>query len=155
MKKTILPIALFTIAAILQSCNSSDMNNESGLKEVQSADNQMVKHKQEQLVTKEDSIFQFRKESYEKLSVHEKNVRALKAVLASQKENLKTVYEEKMADIEQQNLILKQRLETFGENGTEAWENFKVEFNNDMEKLGEAVSDLTAMSSNKLSSRRP
>ncbi|MBK9318793.1 MAG: hypothetical protein IPM91_08215 [Bacteroidetes bacterium] len=48
-----------------------------------------------------------------------------------------------MADLEDRNSKLKQRLAEFKADSKDGWVSFKAEFNHDMEELGNAMKDLT------------
>lgn len=51
--------------------------------------------------------------------------------------------EKKLAELEQKNKALKEKLAEYKEDGNEQRKSFKTEFNHDMKELGKAFSDLT------------
>jgi NAD-dependent DNA ligase len=56
--------------------------------------------------------------------------------------------EEKLAELEQKNMELKEKLADYKDDGNEDWNAFKVEFSHDMNALGKAFSDLTVKNTN-------
>jgi hypothetical protein len=57
--------------------------------------------------------------------------------------SIKIKNEKKLAELEQKDRELKERLTDYKEVENEQWKSFQTEFNTDMKELGKAFSDLT------------
>jgi DNA anti-recombination protein RmuC len=90
----------------------------------------------------EEELNAYRTETYEKISANEKSVAEFKLRIENEKKDAKADYNKKIAELEQQNSDMKKRMDDYKSDGRENWENFKTEFNNDMNKLGEAFKNL-------------
>jgi hypothetical protein len=66
----------------------------------------------------------------------------IKRKIENEKIEAKAAYEIKIAELEQKNKNLKQKMDDYKVTGKTEWEQFKSEFNRDMEKLGKAFQDL-------------
>ena len=54
-------------------------------------------------------------------------------------ENIKSKYEETMAEVELRKNQMKKKIEEYNEEGTEKWDSFKHKLNHDLEELGTAL----------------
>jgi hypothetical protein len=52
-------------------------------------------------------------------------------------------YRERIAELKSRNEKAKERLNNYNDNNHEKWEDFKREFNHDMDELGNALKDFT------------
>lgn len=77
------------------------------------------------------------------LSKNRNQITELKGVAADEKGELKASYDEKIAEMDRQNLALESRLKSFESEEKEDWQNFKQEFDRDMDALALALKDLT------------
>jgi hypothetical protein len=138
MKKSIfiLAITMFIAGTIFTGCQSS-------ADKVQDAKDNVAAAKQELIQARIDSIKQFKKESAEEISHFEKSLAEFKAGIANQKKENKALYENKLAELEQQKSDLKRKLEEYNEDKIDQWNSFRAEFSHDMDELGKAFSDFT------------
>ena len=134
----ILITAMFVVGSIFIGCQSSSDKVKDAQKKMEEANYDLIIAKQELDQAQKDSIHQFRKESEAKITQHEKSIAEFKARISSEKRENKAKYDKKLAELEQQNSDLKKSLDEFKEDGKEQWTAFKVKFNKDMDKLGEA-----------------
>jgi len=141
MKKTIsfLTASTFAVAIILSSCTSSSEKVENAQDDVTKATIALDEANKEYLA----DIEKYRIETAEKILANEKNIMELNLLIANEKKEAKADYKKKMAELEQKNNTLKNKMLEYKESGKENWDKFKVEFNRDMEELGSAFKDLT------------
>jgi hypothetical protein len=57
---------------------------------------------------------------------------------------IRAKYNKEIANLEKANRAMKKKLEEYKDAGNTAWEDFKTGFNNDMDKIGKALKDLTS-----------
>ncbi|WP_067031762.1 hypothetical protein [Allomuricauda sp. CP2A] len=57
-------------------------------------------------------------------------------------------FEKELAVLEQKNQSLKEKMSYYKDEGDDEWESFKIEFDRDMDKLGQALKDLTQNNTN-------
>jgi hypothetical protein len=145
MKKTILTFAIgsLLIGTSVISCKTSSEKVENAQENVVDAQEDLAGAKQELTQARRDSILQWRAESQEKIGAYEKSIIDLKSKIAKQKQANKASYEQSIVVLEQKNADVKRKLEEYKEEGDTNWEDFKTEFNHDMDELGNAFKDLT------------
>lgn len=141
MKKTIFILAVtsFIAGAILTSCQSSEKKVENAQNEVAKANDNLDKANQEYLADIED----YRKVIIDKIDANNKSIAEFKLRINKEKKEAREDYKQRIADLEQKNSDIKKKLDDYKAEGKENWENFKTEFNHDMDELGKAFQDLT------------
>lgn len=87
---------------------------------------------------KEEFIVQARA----KIEKNENDIEDLKMVAKTKAGDAKTRYEQGIENLKAENERLKASIDANKETVNDKWDNFKVEFNHDMDKLGTAISDL-------------
>jgi uncharacterized protein YPO0396 len=134
MKRIILlsVITVFMAGTIFMSCQTS-------AEKVNQAKEDVVQAKQDLDQAIKDSIVQFRKESELKISSNEILITEYRNKIVSVKKEAKLAYEKDLAELEQKNDLLKEKLSAFKDNETDKWESFKKEFSGDMNDLGTAL----------------
>jgi hypothetical protein len=70
------------------------------------------------------------------------DIEQLKADARTKKKEAKREYDEKVNNLESRNHTLREKYNTYKAESKEDWENFKKEFNHDMDELGDAIQDL-------------
>jgi chromosome segregation ATPase len=143
MKKTILTITMSTLtfSSILTSCNSNSEKVENAEKEVAAAQEKLDQANEDYLI----EIENYRIASREKMAANERSLNEFKSRIESEKEEARTDYETRIAELEKKNTDLKKILDDYKASGKENWEAFKIEFNRDLEALGQAFRDLVVM----------
>ncbi|MCV9385973.1 hypothetical protein [Reichenbachiella ulvae] len=142
MKKLGLIITLILPIVMMAgtSCqNSSSKKLKDAKTEVVEAQDNLSKAEKEYRADME----KYKKESQSKISANEKSIREFKERIANDKKEAKAEYNQKISDLEQKNADLKRKLDEYKLEGKEKWDAFKVEFNRDMDNLGNALMDLT------------
>lgn len=146
MKNTISTLAISVLigVAIITSCQSSANKVENAQDKVQDAKDQVAEAKSDLIIAQQRSNAEyqrFKKESEARISAHNKSIADFKARIAKEKKEVQGKYEMKLAILEQKNSDLKKKLEGFKEEGKDKWDEFKAEFNHDMDELGNAFKD--------------
>jgi len=147
MKRSIFTIMIVTFisASVLISCNSSADKVEKAKKEVLEANRDLDEANKEY----ELDMANYRKEIAAKVESNNQSILELKAKINEQKKDAKIEYKQKIADIELKNEELRLKMENYKATDKENWENFKEEFNHDMDELGQAFKNLTVKNTNK------
>ncbi|MDT8416095.1 MAG: hypothetical protein RQ735_12065 [Flavobacteriaceae bacterium] len=148
MKKLHSPIiaSLFIAATLFLSCKES-----TPAEKVLNAEEKVVEANQELEEANEQyliDIRDFRTLTAAKITANEQTIVEFKLKAKSQNGAAKADYEKKIAVLEQKNLEMKMKLDTYQASGKDNWESFKNEFNHDMTALGQAFKDLTVNNSN-------
>lgn len=152
MKNTFLAltVAVFMAGTMLTGCQSSANKVENAEDKLQEAEGEVLDAKLDLNKAINDSVTEyqiFKKEAEEKIIAQEKSIAEFKARIAKEKMENRAKYEKKLAELEQKNSDLKKKLDDYKDEGQSKWENFKAEFNSDMDKIGKAIKDLTVNNS--------
>ncbi len=138
MKKPLITFVIITImtGSAFIGCRSSSEKVENAQENLIEAENKVVDAKQDLNEALNDSIQQFRRESDAKIIAHEKSISDFKARIAKEKIQNRAKYEKKLAELENKSTDLKKKLDDYKESGKEQWEKFKIEFNNELDEMG-------------------
>ena len=90
----------------------------------------------------------FKLESDNKISENEKVIAELKAKVKMESNAAKQDFEKELTVLEQKNQSLKEKMSYYKDEGDDKWESFKMEFNQDIDSLGQALKDLTKNNTN-------
>lgn len=162
MKKSILIklITAFLVAIVLWSCDSSlqkvedaegnvieasedldrankDLNEAN--KDLNSANKDLNKANEEHLA----DIEAYKKMTTEKIEANNQQIIAFKERIAKEEKITKEDFEKLVAEVEEKNRLLLDKLNNYKINGKSDWEVFKIEFNRDMKELGNAFKNIT------------
>ncbi|MGD1008484.1 MAG: hypothetical protein ABR980_14780 [Ignavibacteriaceae bacterium] len=141
----------FMAGAVLTGCKNTGGNNNQVVKE---SIGKTIPDSQAVQTSLSDDWQKFKNDSQQKIQDNENSITAFKEKM--EKSNSITAFKEKMeksgkadynkeiAKLEKTNREMKKKLEEYKNDGKSAWEDFKTGFNNDMDKLGKAVKDLTS-----------
>jgi TolA-binding protein len=77
-----------------------------------------------------------------KIDANDKRIAELKANMVNEKKTAQADYKKKIDDLEKRNRALKAKIDGYEGEGKENWENFKAEFNHDMDQFGQAFKDI-------------
>ncbi len=143
MKNKFLTLAAigFTACVILMGCQNA------GEKKTQEAQESMDEAKPDSQAVQtsySDEWQNFKSMSEQKIKDNENSIAAFKEKMKKSGTKIKVKYNIEIANLEKTNREMKKKLEEFKNDGKSAWENFKTGFNNDMDKLGKEVKDLTS-----------
>jgi predicted nucleic acid-binding Zn-ribbon protein len=137
MKNTIkLFIGLVLAVSLLTGCESSEEKVEEAKENLDEAQKELEIANEEYLKDFE----QFKLEAANKIEANNKSIKDFNDRIADKKMKAKEMYQNKIADLDQKNTDLKKRMEDFKVEEKEDWEEFKVEFGNDLDTLGMAIS---------------
>ena len=101
--------------------------------------------KQNAITLRQDSIAMFKQEAGAKISTNEAKFAELKAGIANEKKKFRAERGLELAKLEQKNIDLKTKLETYIEDGQDKWTSFKIEFNRAMDELSLAITDYSVV----------
>jgi predicted RNase H-like nuclease (RuvC/YqgF family) len=76
------------------------------------------------------------------IEAYEKRINAFKEKMEEAGLKVKEKYSEEVAMLEQKNRGLKKKLEEYKDEGQSKWEEFKTNFNHDMDGIGKTMKDL-------------
>lgn len=91
-----------------------------------------------------DEWQEFKRTSEQKIQDNENSIAAFKEKMKKSGTKIKAKYNKEIANLEETNRNMKKKLEEYKNGGKSAWQDFKTGFNNDMDKLGKAVKNLTS-----------
>lgn len=147
MKKSIVTITVLVLLAgaiYLISRNSAAENVDNAEDKVMEAQMNLDKANIAYLADMEV----YRQENAAKIESNNRSIAAFHARVASEKAETRADYQRKIAELEQMNTDMKKRVDEYKADGKDNWEKFKVEFNRDMDELGNAFKDLTVKNVN-------
>ncbi|MGA3287764.1 MAG: hypothetical protein ABSD46_10085 [Bacteroidota bacterium] len=101
--------------------------------------------KQELKGAKADYIAEWQKfktESEAQIKVNEDRIDAFKAKMEKAGTKAKAKYKKAVAELKQKNHELKEKLEDYKDEGESKWEEFKTNFNHDLNAVGETITNL-------------
>ena len=87
---------------------------------------------------------QFKSKSEQQIQDNENRIAAFKAKMEKSGTKMKAKYNKEIAGLEKANRGMQKKLEDYKNDGKSSWEQFKRGFNNEMDKLGKAVKELTS-----------
>lgn len=139
--KLIYKVLLTVLVSItISSCNKSPKAKEEVLIDAK----QDVETAKEDLnEATSDSIVEFNKYKSSiqiKLAENEKVISDLKAKIKDKDRKTQTLYYKQLENLQLRNAELKLKIETYKQGPTQKWELFKVDFNNELDKLGKSIS---------------
>ncbi len=141
MKKSILVFAAlaFISGTLITSCSSPAEKVENAELEV----NQANENLDDANKAYEEDVEKYRKETAIRIAENEKSIAEFNLRIENEKKEVKADYKKKIAELEQKNTDMKKRMDEYKLEGKDKWEQFKSEFNRDMESLAEAFKNLT------------
>ena len=84
----------------------------------------------------------FKTESEAQIKVNEDRIDTLKTKIEKAGTKSKAKYKKAVAELELKNRDLKKKLEEYNDEGESKWQEFKSNFNRDMDKVGNTMKDL-------------
>lgn len=141
MKKSILTfaIATFLVGAMFTSCSTPAQKVADAQENVADAKEDLAEAKDEYL----EDVENYRRETAYRIEANNQSIAEFRVRVANEKKVAKADYEEKILKLEQKNTDIKKRLDDYKVEGKDSWQTFKLEFNRDMDELGQALKDLT------------
>lgn len=150
MKRTTLVIAVCALimsATAFYSCQSSAQKEEAAKANVEKAQNDLkqtqAKADEEAKNTREaEELRVFKSETDMKIKRNEIQITELRLKMKTSGKTMDKIHSNKIDELEQKNKELKTRMNAYDKSQSN-WEEFKREFNHDMDELGNAFRDLT------------
>jgi F0F1-type ATP synthase membrane subunit b/b' len=141
MNKSMLLMVMFTMVlwSTFTSCNSSAKKVENAEENVTEAKADLKDAKAEYM----QEVENYRIQSAEKYDANVKSIEEFNLKIAKEKSQVKKSYDKQIAELEQKNMEMKKRMDEYRGESKDQWEQFKSEFNRDMDQLGTALSNLT------------
>lgn len=141
MKKLIFTFSAIVLltCAIFTSCNTA-------AEKVDNAEDKSIKADEDFNIAKEEylaDVENFKKEITAKIDANNQMIADFKVKIATSKKDAQVYYQEQIAELEQKNIAMKQKLDAYEVSGKDNWETFKSEFSRDMNDLGEAFKNFT------------
>lgn len=146
--KSIALVGCFLILSVAVACNSSEKKVEEAENNVKEAQNQVEVAKQELNQAQKDSVadyMKFKMETETRINNNEKNILIIKNRIASDKKALDAKSQEEISELEKKNNSLKKTVAELKVNTKEEWEKFKVDFNNEVDKVEKSVKKITTV----------
>jgi hypothetical protein len=84
----------------------------------------------------------FKRDSEQKIDANEKRIDAFKEKIKEAGPKDKAKYNKEVEVLEEKNHDLKKKLEDYKDEGPSKWEEFKMNFNHDMDRIGKTMKDL-------------
>jgi phage-related minor tail protein len=85
---------------------------------------------------------QYRDEAAARITENERSIDELRGRMKDSKEKVDAEYSEKVNKLEEKNKEMDVRLKGYNDTNKDKWEEFKREFNHDMDELGQSLKDL-------------
>lgn len=149
MKKQILSIALLgTLATtVLSSCRSNAEKEAAAQSSVIDAQENLAQVQKDTLekaakVAEAEEWIAFKMQQEEKIKENDIRIAELKIKLKKPGKILDPIYEKRIAMLQEKNYEMKTRMADYEKSQTD-WEQFKAEFNHDMDELGKSLKDFT------------
>jgi len=141
MKKNIFIIALIGIfsVAVLSGCDKTQEQK------VQTAQGNLADAKQDVKTAEADLTAEwqaFKVQSEQTIAANEKRIIAFNAKMEKAGTKTKVKYAKDVADLEKKNTAMKEKLASYKVEGRSNWDEFKQNFNRDIDDLGKTMTDL-------------
>lgn len=127
------------------ACNTPAQNVEKAKEDVDAANKNLEAANEAYLADVEN----YRKETAEKIAANDRSIAEFNTRIENEKADAKADYKRKIMELEQKNTDMKKTMNDYKAEGKEQWENFKNDFNRNMDELGNALEDLTTKDKNK------
>jgi uncharacterized protein with GYD domain len=119
-------------------------NQKTSARNIQSARESMGEAKPDSQATYSHEWQEFKSTSEQKIQDNENRIAAFREKMEKSGTKMKAKYNREIANLEKANRGMKKKLEEYKNDGKTAWADFKTRFNNEMDKIGKALKDLTS-----------
>ncbi len=131
--------AIFLGCTLIMSCDSSKENVEDAKEQVTEANKDLDEANKTYLA----DVEAYRVATSERIAANKKLLEDMKVSAGNDKAKLKADYAMRISELEKKNDEMRVKLEEYKATEKDKWEEFKTEFNHDMDGLGDAFKDLT------------
>jgi peptidoglycan hydrolase CwlO-like protein len=137
--KSLLTVTAIMIIITLISCGSKTNKREKAMQDSLKAQENTQKMNEEY----ETDMANYKKDIQAKIEENNKKIGDLRANIKNQKAAGREEYKSRIDDLQRRNEDLRMKMDNYQGSGKDKWEEFKREFNHDMDELGKALEDLT------------
>lgn len=130
---------LITVLATSSLFSCSDAKKEERAQEKDHAEMQRMEAAEKDMEAQRDI---FISDARERIEQNKRDIADLKAAAKDKKADAKKQYEESIDKLEAENKRLEETMDNSKKENHEKWENFKREFNHDMDDLGSSIGNL-------------
>jgi hypothetical protein len=143
----ILSLILFSLVFTFVGCKTEEDKNQDAIDDVTEAKEELSEAQKEARIAEQNLLeseewLLFKKEAQLKIEKNDADIEILRLQKAKSGRTFDTLYEKRIDQLEADNNRLNLRLSEFEKNQSD-WEKFRLEFNDDMNSLGEALKNLT------------
>ncbi|MCF8254194.1 MAG: hypothetical protein K9H61_08060 [Bacteroidia bacterium] len=133
-------IALSIITATtIMACNSPAQKVENAKDKLSDAREELSQAQKDSVADYEN----FKMVSESRIAKNEELIQAYKQSMKDAKKEWKSSDQKIVDELEQKNINMRKKMEEYRNEGRDKWQDFKTEFNHDMDELGNAINDLT------------
>lgn len=140
-KYLIVTLIVLAAAALIISCS---LNNAKRIEEAKKSAALVIIELNEARVSYDEEWPQFRNDAVSKIEINEETIAEFKSGIYSTGKKFKINYKKDIARLEQKNIELKKIVAGFKYEGKEKWDEFKRDFDYDMDSMGKAINRLYA-----------
>lgn len=140
---SILTLLAFLAAGIISSCNSSPNSRVRNAEENVTEANEALDRANEAYV---EDMRNYRMQTNERIRDNNQRIEDFRAQIANEDASNKTKYQKQIEDLKVRNGKLKERLDNYDEEGKDNWEQFKLSFNREMDRLGDSFNEFSLTS---------
>ena len=129
---------------MLTNCKSSLEKEDNTSDKAQDTEDHLANTPMDTVKVLQDRTTAYQKfiaESETRINIYEKEITDLKIKIAEEKKTEKSKYEQKLAQLEQKNEMLKTKIIDYKDKQIDNWDAKQLEFRKDMDDLGNAISD--------------
>jgi hypothetical protein len=119
------------------ACNSPSKKVEMASENVTEAKEDLAEAREKYVA----EVANFKRVSNDKMNANEVIIENLRAEMKSSKKEIKGDYEKRIEEMQKSNAEMKKRLNDYQDDDQTKWQEFKTEFNHDMDELGEALKE--------------
>ena len=135
----ILIVLLSILGILLMGC---DVNREKKVEDAKENVNQANQDLKEAQAQYEMEWQQFKSDAEFKIDANQKSIDEFKAEMKTASKKFRDKYEKEVLTLEQKNAELRKSISEYKYEGKDNWEEFKRDFNNNMNVIGNAIKDL-------------
>lgn len=146
MKPSKIITALGVLSLIsFASCDSKNEHNDSNAVEVKTSEEKVnveVKPEEKPVITEAELEIQrneFKRDAELRIEANEKKIEELEAKMENADKKTRKEYKQRISELKERNKKQRDRLNGYNDNDNTKWDEFKREFNHDMDDLGKAL----------------
>jgi hypothetical protein len=139
---TVTAIAFLVLTTLISCEKSAERNAEGANEKVEAAEDNMQKAEQDKKAA-EAEYKNYQLETEKRINQYNVAIAELKEKANRSNSKMKAEYNTKIAELEEKNNNLKARFKAFKYDNKEKWQEFKREFEHDMDDLGKSLKDFT------------